>query len=123
MLGFPFWPVIKFPFSLKRPKFSAGNCACTIVGRRTEWASDGLITAFAADRYRHSVADDTPKRSATSETGISGLGSNVLATSRSSSLSFGGWPLVRPARFAAASLARVRSPMRARSNSASALYM
>jgi hypothetical protein len=42
----------------------------------------------------------------------------VLAT-----VSFGGRPPVRPARFAAASPARVRSRMRARSNSASALNM
>ena len=74
----------------------------------------------AAGRYRYSVADETPRRSATSATRISGLASNVLATSRSPWLSFGGG-LLRPARFAAASRARVRSRMRARSNSARAL--
>ncbi len=57
---------------------------------------DGLFAAFAAGRYRYSVAGDTPSRSATLETVISGLASNVLATSRSSSLSFGGRPPVRP---------------------------
>ena len=76
-----------------------------------------------ADTGTASRAKPPRSRSATSATGISGLASNVLATSRSSSLSFGGRPPVRPARFAAASPARVRSRMRARSNSASALNM
>ena len=51
------------------------------------------------------------------------LARSVLATSRSSSVILGGPPPVRPTRFAAASPARVRSRMRARSNSASALNM
>jgi len=90
--------------------------------RRTE-SGRGLFAASAAGKYRYSVAGDTPSRSATSATGISGLASNVLATSRSFSVSFGGRPPVRPARLAAARPARVRSRMRAHSNSASALSL
>jgi hypothetical protein len=43
-----------------------------------------LFVARAAGKYRYSVACDTPRRSATSAAGISGLTSSVVATSRSS---------------------------------------
>jgi MFS family permease len=61
-----------------------------------------VFAVRAAGMYRYSVAGETPRRCAICDTPMSGLASSALATSMSSSVSFGGRPPVRPARRAAA---------------------
>ena len=60
MLGFPFWPVIDSPTLSKDPNFRPETARAQLLeGARNQGA--GLFAAFAADRYRHSVAGDTPQ--------------------------------------------------------------